>query len=294
MAEERDILSRRLVEILKKFNSGDNFTARELADEFGVSIRTIQRDISQRLSFLPIEKNGTRYILADYTLGQLSYSHIKQFATFSGLQSLYPELNDKFIVDILNKKTSSSIDVKGYKYEDLSHKIELFNTIATAIIKYQKVTFRYKNRKREVEPYKLANIGGVWYLIGLERGIIKHFAFNKLVGFQTSLISFQPDIKIVDEIEQNRGNWATQNHIEVTLSVDNSVSHYFLARDILPCQKILEKQSDRLIISSTIAYKEEILRAIRYWIPHIHILKPSSLQDRLNSELEEYLSKQNI
>ena len=80
MEKSHDTLALRLSLILTKLNSGESFTARELAEEFNVSARTIQRDIKERLSYIPIEKNGDHYSMESYALGKLSFEDIKSFA----------------------------------------------------------------------------------------------------------------------------------------------------------------------------------------------------------------------
>jgi len=75
----------------------------------------------------------------------------------------------------------------------------------------------------------------------------------------------------------------------VTLRIDACVAEYFLRRDILPYQKILDSDTRRLLLSCKVAYEEEILRLSRFWIPHIIILSPSSLQAKLDTTLQSYL-----
>ena len=55
--KEYDKLSTRLSQILIKFNNGDRVTIEDLAEEFGVSKRTIERDFV-RFSYLPIIKEN--------------------------------------------------------------------------------------------------------------------------------------------------------------------------------------------------------------------------------------------
>ncbi len=93
MTKSHDTLAFRLSIILTKLNSGEKFTARELAEEFNVSARTIQRDIKERLSCMSIEKDGDYYSMASYALSKLSFEDIKNFATLSGIKNLYPSLS---------------------------------------------------------------------------------------------------------------------------------------------------------------------------------------------------------
>lgn len=60
--KEYDKLSIRLVQILSKFNNGESLSAQELAQEFNVDTRTIQRDLNERLAFMPIKKENGRYV----------------------------------------------------------------------------------------------------------------------------------------------------------------------------------------------------------------------------------------
>ncbi len=48
----------RLILILTKLSNDERPTIKELANEFGVGVRTIQRDIYERLAYFPIEKDS--------------------------------------------------------------------------------------------------------------------------------------------------------------------------------------------------------------------------------------------
>lgn len=55
--------------MLVKLNPSENLDPRALAHEFGVNVRTIQRDINERFGYVPLEKiNGSsRMTLAPAT-----------------------------------------------------------------------------------------------------------------------------------------------------------------------------------------------------------------------------------
>lgn len=74
-----DKIATRLSQILLKLNGGEALSIEELAIEFGVDKRTIQRDLRQRLEALPIKKEGGRYSLEDYALGQLEKGYCPLF-----------------------------------------------------------------------------------------------------------------------------------------------------------------------------------------------------------------------
>ena len=59
-----DKLAFRLSQILIKFNNRERFTKQELADEFNVDEKTIERDLNYRLNIMPILKDkNKRYYL---------------------------------------------------------------------------------------------------------------------------------------------------------------------------------------------------------------------------------------
>jgi len=55
--KEYEKISQRLASILIQLNTGESISVENLAQEFNVSIRTIQRDLNERFNFLPLEKN---------------------------------------------------------------------------------------------------------------------------------------------------------------------------------------------------------------------------------------------
>lgn len=293
MAKSHDTLALRLSMILTKLNSGESFTAKELAEEFNVSARTIQRDIKERLSYIPIEKNGDYYSMESYALGKLSFEDIKNFATLSGIKSLYPSLSNQFITDILNAKLNSAYLIKNQGYEDISLKKEWFETMSAAIIKKSPISFDYKEKSRTVKPYKLINNNGIWYLLADEDDKLKTFTFSKIEKFkwEDDTKIFTPKKDFVNQIAQNDINWFTTDElIEVTLQIGNEAKEYFKRKESLSNQKIIDQNETHFIISTKISYDDEILKLVKYWIPYIKIVKPKYLKEKLDIELREYLT----
>jgi predicted DNA-binding transcriptional regulator YafY len=295
MSKEYDKLAIRLVLILTKFNSGEKFTAIELAEEFNVSTRTIQKDLNERLSFLPIEKYGKYYSMAGYVLGKLSYEDIKNFATLCGIKSLYPELTNEFITDILNAKLNSAYLIKNQGFEDISYKKDEFELLAGAILRNSPVRFDYNKKLRVVNPYKLINNNGIWYLLADENDKLKTFTFSKIKNFkwEDDTKIFTPKQEFLKELEKNKSNWFT-DEIEVILQIDNEAKEYFERKDVFPNQKILEQNNEYFTVSTQISYDDEILKVVKYWIPYIKIISPKYLQDKLNQQLVNFIKENDL
>ena len=289
MSQAHDTIAKRLALILTKLNTGAAFGVEELAQEFNVTIRTIQRDLNERFNALPLEKVDGKYSLKDYCLGKLNVNDIKVFAALSVIKGLYPDLQETFVADLLNKEVNHSYLIKGYEYEDVHDKRELFDTINTAIVTSKQLNLTYHNQKRTINPYKLVNTSGIWYLVGDEDGLLKTFSLSKIFEPQMSSSNFQVNEEFIQTIQNNKVQWFSQTTIEVILEVDKNVASYFLRRKLLPDQITLSETPQKLTLSTKVSYEDEILKIVRYWIPHIRIVSPEYLQEKLESELSLYL-----
>lgn len=297
MNKSHDKLAQRLSLILTKLNGGERFTTIELSEEFNVSIRTIQRDLKERLSFLPIEKHGDYYSLEKYALGKLCLNDIKSFATLSGIKSLYPSLTDEFITEVLNTKLNPIYLVKSQGFQDISHKQDYFEVLSTAILKSVSVCFEYKDKYRNVNPYKLVNNDGIWYLLADEDNRLKTFSLSKVkdVDALDYLKVFSPKQEFLNQISQNNINWFTVDELtEVTLKVDNKAKEYFNRKNILPNKKVIKEDSNYFTVKTKVSFDDEILKLVKYWIPYIKIVEPKYLQQKLGDELRRYSEEYEI
>lgn len=286
-----DKIATRLSQILLKLNGGEALSIEELAIEFGVDKRTIQRDLRQRLEALPIKKEGGRYSLEDYALGQLCYEDIKNFAKVCGVKSLYPSLSNDFIRQIL-RQNSSIHTVKSFCHEDLKSKAPEFETLSKAISSRLKIGFRYKNKERKADPYKLVNKNGIWYLAADEDGTLKNYTFGKISALTLFDDNYAPNPAIISVVDSDELDWFSQNSFEAVVRVNAQVAEYFLRRKLFPSQQIIEQTPEYLNIAIKVSYDDELLGAAKYWLPNLTIISPPRLQQKLNEILSEYLKAQ--
>ena len=66
---------------------------------------------------------------------------------------------------------------------------------------------------------------------------------------------------------------------------------YFKRKSFLPNYKIEDKNNDKIIISTIIAYDDEILQIVKYWLPFIKIIEPLSLREKFTALLQNYLDE---
>lgn len=109
----------RLSQVLTKLNQGESLDPQALADEFGINLRTIQRDINVRFACLLLIKNPGRYRLDAAHLGKLTIKSISQFASLSGVSGLFPKLSEELLRGVFDSDRKDAWVVKGHHYEDL-------------------------------------------------------------------------------------------------------------------------------------------------------------------------------
>lgn len=290
----RDLLARRLALILTKLNNGERFTLEELALEFGTTTKTIYRDLVERFCYLPIQKEGKQYYLAQYALGKLNFEDIKSFATISGIKSLYPTLSNQFLTEILDNKIHKAFLIKNSGFEDIESKKEDFEKLSVAVINDKCITFTYNDKNKKVDPYKLINANGIWYLCANDNNKIKTYTLSKIKHLTLCNESFTPNDALLKEIEKDETNWFSNELKEVILKIDNEAKEYFLRKKALANMQIVEENEEYFIVSTKIAFDDEILHLVKYWIPYIQIISPTDLAQKLNKILIAYLDKQNM
>jgi len=287
--KKHDTIATRLSLILCKLNAGERFTVESLSKEFGVDIRTIQRDLNQRLLYLPIKKENKHYYLESYYLGKLNFTDIKNFAMLSGICELYPTFDETFLQRMLDHTVNDAYLIKGHNYEDLSKSKEIFALLEETIISQKQITFTYKEKARQVAPYKMLNIKGIWYLAGVEDNKLKSFTVSKIEQLSSSEVNFELDDEITKRVADPKNLWFGSQK-ELILKVSKEVAQYFTRRDIIPNQSIIKTlETGALLVSTMVSYDEEILKIVRYWIPHVTIVSPMVLQEKLESGLRGYM-----
>jgi len=291
-----DTLVYRLASTLIKLNQGERLDPHSLAEEYGVTLRTIQRDLNVRFAYLPIQKTNGLYHLDSLYLGKLTHQDIERFASLAGIQGLFPSLTAKFLEEIFDNSTRASLLVKGHSYENLDGQEQQFKQLEEAISKSQHIDFDYSKSGSTkhyltANPYKMINNKGIWYLVALDDGKLKTFSFSKISNVHIKQTSFELDDELLKLISDDDSIWFSKNKIEVVLKISNEVADYFHRRTLISNQVIEKELKDgSLILSTKISHSNQLLPIIRYWLPHIRIISPEKMQNELEQELKKYLN----
>ena len=290
-----DTLVYRLAQMLVKLNQGEKLDPQALADEFGVNLRTIQRDLNERFAYLPLVKSDGRYHLDPVFLGKLSTRDVERFASLAGVRGLFPSLSDEFLRDIFDARMQVALLVKGHNYEDLAGKEAAFRLLEQAIVARRHVAFEYRKDEglvpyEGVAPYKLVNLKGIWYLAARDAEKLKTFSFSKIERVRMLETRFEADPEIELKLVEEDGIWMGEEKREIVLKVAKEVAWYFKRRKLIANQVIEKELEDGgLIVSAKVGHPNQVLPIVRYWVPHLRIISPEGLQAELERELARYV-----
>ncbi len=306
MRINHDGIGIRLGQILKIFLSGEHISTIELAKEFGVNIRTIQRDLHDRLGYLPLKRDINQcYYLQEEALGKIGFKDIRDFAKLSGIADLYPNLSDEFISEILFARIKSTLNTNNQQHKDSPIIVKNqgfsnsalyykhFKTLSIAILKNKHTNFTYKDKKRNVKPYRMLNNNGVWYLLAVEDETLKHFTLNLIKDVYVKKERFKIDLEVEKLINEEQIVWASQNIQEAKLMIDNSSQEYFFRKAFVSEPKIIEQNKDYFLVSCKYSYDDELLNVVKMFLPHIKIISPDNLKNKLYVMLQDYIDKCN-
>jgi len=299
----------RVGKVLKAFLERETVTTPLLAQLLGVDVRTIQRDLKAlKDAGLPIheEKKGTYSLKKDLIkYGDLSLFDESELALIVALKDLVSQLGAPFeraAEDILSRLCEYSACRPVYVRIEggINLNTKTMNKLVDTIQMGRQVYFSYKKDEPHdviAHPYRVAYFNGVWYLIARDTkdGIIKKYALDKISDVKRLKEKTKGMPADLDEVLSRSVNvWFEKDRTtEVVIEVDAQWAHYFVRRDILPLQEIVEKRDDgSLLVRFLACSDEEIVMCLKPWLPHVRIVKPTNIMDELIEEFKKWITWQ--
>ena len=299
----------RVGKVLKAFLERETITTPLLAQLLGVDVRTIQRDLKAlKDAGLPIheEKKGTYSLKKDLIkYGDLSLFDESELALIVALKDLVSQLGAPFeraAEGILSRLCEYSACRPVYVRIEggINLNTKTMNKLVDTIQMGRQVYFSYKKDEPHdviAHPYRVAYFNGVWYLIARDTkdNIIKKYALDKISDVRRLKEKARGKPADLDEVLSRSVNvWFEKDRTtEVLIEVDAQWSHYFVRRDILPLQEIMEKRDDgSLLVRFLACSDEEVVMCLKPWLPHVRVLRPNNIRNRLTREFTIWLSWQ--
>lgn len=281
---KHDPLVERICAIFSHLYQGGQVDKRWLCERFHITERTAYRDLTRLANQLE-ETSPGRYQLAKQWRPQLHVNDLSSFATFSDVAHLFPHSEGYQLRDFMESNQNNRIH--GHSSRDNTKLADIIQQLNGAIAGQTLVSYRYKGKARQVEPYKLINQSGLWYLAGVENVQLKAFEIAKIEDFIAGDLPFYKKREFIDELENATGIYFGKKQ-SVTLHVSAKVAEYVTRRPLFPDQQLLSEEADgSLRISTNITDPQHLFRWLRYWLPEITILSPEQLAHDFRRDLEQ-------
>jgi predicted DNA-binding transcriptional regulator YafY len=305
MAKNYDPILQRLITIITKLSNNERYTTAEFAKEFNVSVKTIQNDIYKRLyNSFPITKDNLgRFKFEDgFSLDKSILDNREMILVSLSLNCIQDNS------DIFNKTSQSILQkllypnffnpyyIKKEQFESIDMNSPIIKEIESAIKDKMIVNIGCINNIKTVEPYKIASFDNFWYLFAkdLKDNKIKTFMLSNIKYIELTNKKYKTNQKTIDSVLENiHSAWFDDGQtFEVVIEVLPPITQYFLKRDFLQSQEIIEKKSNgNLIIKFEVTHDEDIDNLIKSWLPHIKVLEPTRFKNKIKKELQRYLQE---
>jgi predicted DNA-binding transcriptional regulator YafY len=197
--------------IWSRLNAGQTVNVRALAEEFGVGVRTIQKDMNERLTqtYDVVDLGGGNYKFPDgYSfLGAEDEEEKIAVSLMKSLQhSAIPELDDFVEKAIPSGSNCESMFLFDVGFEPIGD-IGQLKVIIQAIRWKVGIEFAYvvdgESHEVAADPYRIANYGRVWYLIAYDAAddTLKAYELKAIHNLRTLYENFVGNPKIEAELE---------------------------------------------------------------------------------------------
>jgi len=303
MKKDYDKTLTRLVGILTKLSNGEMPTSKELADEYNVSVRTIQKDIKDRLYYYPIVKDNKHRFRFEYgyslkrttlTNDEMIFLNLA-LTQFEDVDDI-DKIKDSIYKKIINKNFYSPYFIKQDDLEDLDIESPFISQLEQIIEDKEIVFITFTNQKKELELYKIAAFDGFWYLLAkdIEAQKIRVFRLSDIQHIDKTSRYHQTTNKYIEEVlgRVHSAFFEDGNSFDVEVKVYKEIAIYFKNREFLESQEIIQENEDgSLIVHFSVTHDEDIDNIIKSWLPHIEVLKPKRYRQKLLDELKEYIKK---
>jgi len=303
--KDYDKTLRRLTQILSKLSFDERPNSKELALEFNVSMRTIQKDMRDNLCEFPIVKDSNgRFMFQDgFSLNRTILDNDEMMflkialSQFNDVRDIH-KIKDRIFQKLASKNFYNPYYIKQDDIEDLDIDSPFIERLENYINNQAVLELTLREKTLEVEAYKIANFDGFWYLFA------KDLSDNKVKTFKLSEIQkLRPTERYhkvsPQEIESILGRthsafYSDGNSFRVLIKVHNCAALYFKSKDFLESQVIEKENEDgSLEVSFEVSHDEDIDNIIKAWLPDVVVLEPLRYKNKLIKELQSYIKGYN-
>jgi len=296
-------------------------TSKSLAAAFGVSSKTIQRDIKfmKDIWGVPLHYNsslaGYEYYEAviDFPAVKITEEEIFAFLVarnsiekYRGTSVRDPlaRLYDKFALQmgVLSsnrmKKIREYVSFRTAGWSKLNY--NLIEKISEACRDRREISFNYNypwrgmEKKKKLRPIHLVNHDNAWYVFTLSehKGIYPSYSLARMSNIKLHVTTFpEHELSIDQYMKHSFGIFrGTESH-QVKVRFDSFAAPFVQERKWNDSQKIKKRNDGSIDFSITVNSLIELKGWILNWGEHAKILGPKELVDDMKAELNKMLMK---
>jgi predicted DNA-binding transcriptional regulator YafY len=298
-----DKILTRLTIILSRLNEGEALSVTELAKEFNVSERTIQRDFNERLVSFPIYQEKKRWKMMEGYKLEKSTS-IEDAVVLDIMEKLIEGAGRTFSLKaerLLSKIKNQSFNPFYAKLdmEDIGDKLKEVQQLEGAIKNRQQIQCLYDfddfSKTIDLKPLKIANYEGFWYLIALDarNDVLKKYYLKNIKQITIKDEVFSTNAELDELLENSISVWFNEGvePYRVTLEFSEVIAKYFKRKPLSRTQRVEEMREDgSMVVSVEVTDDMEIIPLVKYWMPHIKVLEPLRIKETIMHDLGNYIN----
>jgi predicted DNA-binding transcriptional regulator YafY len=301
----------RLLAIVLELQARGKRRAKDLAEAFEVSKRTIYRDVQAlcEAGVPVVSEPGSGYSLVDgYFLPPLRFTLEEAILLLLGSDVMGQSFDAEYQAAARNagRKISGVLpDDLRPQVESLQERIQFFQSgrgaaaehlpiIRRAIVKQQTLRFHYHARSgeagshsldRDADPYGLVFVSDQWYMVAHchLRGDIRNFRLDRIdrPSLLPRLFARPADFEIAQVSRSERD-------LVVRVLFDANVARW-VREDRLFYIESEQETSNGLLVTLRVRHESDVLQWLLGWGARVRVLEPESLAQRLRAEAEALL-----
>lgn len=291
----------RLFEITYLLLEKKQMTAKELAEHFEVSTRTIYRDVEALgAAGIPIYmskgKGGGISLLPDFVLNKTVITEKERADILSSLRAVQAvslsqagTALDK-LGSLFGNEDSDWLEVDFGFWGDGEKEADTFEILKKAIFDKYVVEFQYaavgsERKLRRVEALKLVFKGSNWYLYAYCR-VREDYRFFKLKRMQEIIVTEENfERQAPKQVLKKENSYDKQPKVFVTLKLSKEAA--YRAMDDFPEYEVLEDGS--ALVSGEFVQGEWLVDMLLGFGEHCEIVEPMWLRKQLKERLQKML-----
>ncbi|PHM16941.1 MAG: hypothetical protein CJD30_09255 [Sulfuricurvum sp. PD_MW2] len=295
---------KRHAEILERLDNGEELSIGQLAKEWEVTPKTIQRDFDKLKQMYPqkVERSEDK---KRYRKPLTKHSRNDGDMVLEMLESMVKDIGVDFykkahpLLERLQRQIKSPFYTR-LDIEDVGSKFNIMVQLEKAIEKKFEVSLSYipygENTTKEyihVKPLKVIVYEGFWYLLAQHKQYTKKFYIKSIAKCTMTDKVFKRDPKIMDYLESAINIWFSTDikPYEVRLWIDEDIIVYFERKPISKNQKLYIQSDGSAELVLKVTNDEEIYPILKYWLPKVRVIEPIHIQENFNKSLAQYLQE---